>query len=143
MIDALTDHPAALLQLVDLGEPAYSVGSHSGCGPQSRACPGGAGVCGYHGECVGGLSQAHCECHDGWTGAACATPTTPVTLAKTSYLKMALSFTPPPRELKVQLRVRTRGPRSGFLVHLAAHHGSAAFTLHVSLSSASLGWVPC
>lgn len=135
MKDALTDHPAALLQLVDLGEPpAYSVGSHSGCGPQSRACPGGLGVCGYRGECVGGLNQAYCECQAGWTGPACAVPTTPVTLAKKSYLKMALSFTPAPRRLKIQLRVRTRGSRSGYLVHLAAHHRSAAFTLHVSLS---------
>lgn len=132
--DALTDHPAASLQLVDLGEPAYSMGSHSGCSPQSRACPGDLGVCGYRGECVGGLNRAYCECEPGWTGPGCSTPTLPVTLAKNSYLKMALSFTPPPRELRVQLRLRTRGSRSGYLVHLAAHHRSAAFTLHVSLS---------
>lgn len=134
MEDALTDHPAALLQLVDLGEPAYSVGSRSGCGPQSGACAGGTGVCGHHGECVGGLNQARCECQAGWSGPACSIPTLPVTLSRNSYLKMALSFTPAPRTLKVQLRVRTRGPRSGHLVHLAAHHRSAAFTVHVSPS---------
>lgn len=133
--DALTDHPAALLQLLDLGEPAYTKGSSSGCHLQHHACPGGRGGCGYHGECVGGVNQPRCECHPGWSGPSCSTPTVPATLSKNSYLKMALSFTPAPRELKVQLRMRTRGSRSGFLVHLAAHHRSAAFTLHVSVLS--------
>ena len=131
--DALTDHPAALLQVVDLGEPAYSMASRGGCHPQEHACHGGPGMCGYHGECVGGINQPHCECHSGWSGSSCSTPTVPATLGKNSYLKMALSFTPPPRELNVQLRLRTRGSRSGFLVRLAAHHRSAAFTLHVGL----------
>lgn len=102
-------------------------------------------MCGYHGECVGGLNEPHCDCHSGWSGPSCSTPTVPVTMGKSSYLKMALSFTPASRELKVQLRIRTRGPRSGFLVHLAAPHRSASFTLHLRAgvacaSMSGAGW---
>ncbi|XP_063879939.1 putative neural-cadherin 2 isoform X2 [Scylla paramamosain] len=130
-LDGCISHLTLNGQLVDLGEPAYSMASRGGCHPQEHACPGGPWVCGYHGECVGGVNRPHCECHSGWSGPSCSTPTVPARLGKNSYLKMALSFTPAPRELNVQLRVRTRGSRSGFLVHLAAHHRSAAFTLHL------------
>ncbi|MPC21297.1 Neural-cadherin [Portunus trituberculatus] len=144
-LDGCISHLTLNGQLVDLGEPAYSMASRGGCHPQEHACHGGPGVCGYHGECVGGVNQPHCECHSGWSGPSCSTPTVPATLGKNSYLKMALSFTPPPRELNVQLRLRTRGSRSGFLVHLAAHHRSAAFTLHLRAgvacaSMSGAGW---
>ncbi|KAK8742415.1 hypothetical protein OTU49_001855, partial [Cherax quadricarinatus] len=132
-------------QLVDLGEPAYSSGSSvGGCHPQEWACPGG---CGVRGECVGGLTHPECQCEPGWGGADCGTPTVPASLGKASYVKVALSFTPAPRVLKVQLRVRTRGAKHGLLLHLAAHHHSAAFMLHLrsSVACASLTgseWTP-
>nr|XP_045589087.1 neural-cadherin-like [Procambarus clarkii] len=119
-------------QLVDLGEPAYSQGNTAaGCKPQESACPAG---CGVHGECAGGLKRPGCECQPGWGGSGCSTPTVPASLGKSSYVKVALSFTPAPRVLKVQLRVRTRGARHGLLLHLAAHHHSAAFMLHLRSS---------
>lgn len=131
------DYIAALLQLVDLGEPSYSRNSRGGCLPQESACPGGLqGGCGYRGHCVGGLNHPECECEAGWMGPGCATPTVSSTLGKWSYMKVALSFTPDPLILKVQLRVRTRGEPNGVLIHLAAqqHHTAdppATFTLHV------------
>nr|XP_045586246.1 neural-cadherin-like [Procambarus clarkii] len=132
-------------QLVDLGEPAYSQGSVGGCHPQDAACPGGLGGCGRRGQCVGGLLHPQCECDPGWSGLGCATPTTPAALGKSSYMKVALSFTPAPRVVTVQLRVRTRGPRNGLLLRLAAHHRSAAFTLHLRagvacVSVSGAGW---
>ncbi|KAG7168189.1 neural-cadherin 2-like 6, partial [Homarus americanus] len=127
-------------QLVDLGEPAYSRESSPGCLPQESACPGGLGGCSVRGECVGGLRRPECECEPGWTGSGCNTPTVPAALGKASYMKVALSFTPAPRVLRVQVRLRTRGARHGLLLHLAAHHHSAAFTLHLrsSVACASL-----
>lgn len=115
-----------------MGEPAYSWASESGCRPQEASCPRDQGGCGYRGTCVGGLSQPHCECEAGWAGPDCATPTVPANLGTSSYLKVALSFTPDSRKIWVQVRVRTRGQRNGQLLHLAAQHRAAAFTLHVS-----------
>ncbi|KAK4289685.1 hypothetical protein Pmani_037361 [Petrolisthes manimaculis] len=118
-------------QLVDVGEPAYSWASKSGCQPQETSCPRDQGGCGYRGTCVGGLNQPHCECEPGWAGSGCATPTVPASLGTSSYLKVALSFTPDPRKVWVQVRVRTRGQRNGQLLHLAAQQRAAAFTLHL------------
>ncbi|XP_069937245.1 neural-cadherin-like, partial [Cherax quadricarinatus] len=132
-------------QVVDLGQPADSQGSTSGCRLQETACPGGHGGCGLRGECVGGLEHPHCECEQGWSGPDCATPTVPASLGKSSYMKVALSFRPAPLVLRVQLRVRTRGNRTGLLVHLAALHRTAAFTLHLRagmacVSVSGAGW---
>ncbi|KAG0725905.1 Neural-cadherin [Chionoecetes opilio] len=131
-----------LFQLIDLGEPAYSYGSVAGCRPQDTACPGG---CGLRGQCTGGLLLPWCECEPGWTGSGCSTPTVPSRLGAASYMKVALSFTPAPRVVKLQARVRFRGARSGLLLHLATHHRAAAITLHLQAgvacaSVSGAGW---
>ncbi|XP_063588701.1 neural-cadherin-like [Penaeus indicus] len=120
-------------QLVDLGEPPYSQGSAAGCQPQETACGGKRGSCGLRGECVGGLERPECECEPGWAGPECSTPTVPASLGSSSCMKVALSFTPGPRVVKMQLRVRTRGARDGLLLHLAAQQRSTGLTLRVSL----------
>lgn len=130
--------PVCSFQVLDLGEPVYNHATESGCRPQKVACSQGPGGCGLRGQCMGGLKQPRCECDPGWTGPGCATPTVPARLASTSYMKLALSFTPGPRVVRVQVRVRLRGARSGLLLQLAAHHRAATFTLHVSLSESSL-----
>lgn len=123
-------------QLVDLGEPACSRGSTPGCHPQQAACHsmgGESGGCGYRGTCVGGLRHPECQCESGWGGVGCDTPTTPATLGQNSFMKVALSFTPPPNHLTVQVRVRSRTREaSGLVFHVTAQHNKAAFTLHVS-----------
>lgn len=125
------------LQLVDLGEPVYYHASVSGCRPQDAACSIRSGLCGPHGQCVGGLRRPRCECDPGWMGSTCASPTVPVRLGMASYAKMALSFSPEPWTVQVQVRVRMQGPRSGMLVQLAARHHAAALTLHVSFPISS------
>ncbi|XP_042231102.1 putative neural-cadherin 2 [Homarus americanus] len=118
-------------RLVDLGEPAYSRASESGCHSQEAACVGGRGSCGLRGQCVGGLNHPECECDPGWTGDECATPTVPASLRPSSYYKVALSFTPPPRAITAQVRLRTRGAIHGLLLRLSAQHGSASFSIHL------------
>ncbi|XP_042242202.1 putative neural-cadherin 2 isoform X2 [Homarus americanus] len=144
-LDGCISHLTLNGQLVDLGEPAYSRSSEGGCHPQEVACPGGVNGCGQRGQCEGGLNDPQCECDPGWAGPNCASPTVPAALGKSSYMKVALSFTPAPRVLTVQVRVRTRGPRHGLLLHLAAHHRAAAFTLHLRagvacVSVSGAGW---
>ncbi|XP_069982972.1 putative neural-cadherin 2 isoform X4 [Penaeus vannamei] len=138
-------HIAANGELQDLGAPAESRGSEAGCRPQERACRARAGECGLRGACVGGLRQPECECLPGWAGPGCATPTPPVALGAASYVKVALSFTPSPWSVGVQLRVRTHGARDGLLLLLAAHHRHAALTLQlragvVCASVSGAGW---
>lgn len=124
-----TDCSAASLQLVDLGEPAYSKGSHKGCQPQQKAC---LNKCGHRGHCVGGFHQPQCECDPGWTGPGCDTPTIPTTLGPSSYSKITLSFIPEPQVVKAQLRLKTKNVLNGSLLHLTTGQSPAAFTLHVS-----------
>ncbi|XP_042888100.1 putative neural-cadherin 2 [Penaeus japonicus] len=118
-------------QLVDLGEPAASKGSVGGCGPQEEACLGAIPGCGRRGRCVGGLEQPECECDPGWSGLGCAVPTEPVALGRGSYVKVALSFTPAPHVLTLQLRVRTRGARDGLLVHVNTHQEDVGLAMHL------------
>ncbi|XP_063588683.1 neural-cadherin-like [Penaeus indicus] len=130
-LDGCVSHLTVNGQLVDLGQPAYTHGSVSGCRPQDAACPGRRTACGLRGACVGGLSRPRCECEPGWTGPSCATPTVPTALGSLSYVKLALSFAPPPTQLSVQLRVRTRGPKDGLLMQLSAQHRHVMFTLQL------------
>ncbi|ROT84263.1 Cj-cadherin [Penaeus vannamei] len=130
-LDGCVSHLAVNGQLVDLGQPAYTHGSVGGCRLQDAACPGGRTACGLRGACVGGLSRPRCECEPGWTGPSCTTPTVPTALGSLSYVKLALSFAPPPRQLSVQLRVRTRGPKDGLLMQLSAQHRHVMFTLQL------------
>ncbi|XP_063588607.1 putative neural-cadherin 2 [Penaeus indicus] len=138
-------HVAANEELQDLGAPAESRGSEGGCRPQERACREQASECGLRGACTGGLRQPECECLPGWAGPGCATPTPPVALGPSSYVKVALSFTPSPWSVRVQLRVKTHGTRDGLLLLLAAHHRHAALTLQlragvVCASVSGAGW---
>ncbi|XP_050716089.1 putative neural-cadherin 2 isoform X2 [Eriocheir sinensis] len=132
-------------QVLDLGEPVYNHATESGCRPQDVACSQGPGGCGLRGQCVGGLKQPRCECDPGWRGPGCSTPTVPARLGSASYMKVALSFTPGPRVVRVQVRVRFRGARSGLLLQLAAHHRAATYTLHLQAgvacaSVSGAGW---
>ncbi|XP_045132549.1 putative neural-cadherin 2 [Portunus trituberculatus] len=133
-------------QLVDLGQPAHSGGSTAGCRPQETACFEEEGGCGHRGRCVSGLNYPECECHPGWFGVGCSTPSPSTTLGRGSYMRVALSFTPSPTSLRLQARLRTWGRASGALLHVAAQHHAAAFTLHlrsgivcVSLTGAGVG----
>lgn len=121
----------ASLQLVDLGEPAASEGSVGGCRPQEEACLGAIPGCGRRGRCVGGLEQPECECEPGWSGLGCKTPTDPVALGRASFVKVALSFTPAPHVLTLQLRMRTRGARDGLLVRVNTHQEDVGLAMHV------------
>ncbi|XP_066988266.1 putative neural-cadherin 2 [Macrobrachium rosenbergii] len=132
-------------QFMDLGEPAFSKDSTTGCQPQETACLGDPGSCGIRGACSGGLNHPECHCDPGWTGASCDTPTIPATLRSRSYMKLALSFTPSPRVVSVQLRVRALGEPTGMLVRLAAQHTHHSFTvqLRAGVACASVsgaGW---
>ncbi|XP_037789239.1 neural-cadherin-like [Penaeus monodon] len=132
-------------QLVDLGEPPYSQGSTAGCQPQETACGSKRGSCGLRGECVGGLERPECECEPGWAGPECGVPTVPASLGSSSCMKMALSFTPGPRVVKMQLRVRSRGARDGLLLHLAAQQRNTGLTLRLRAgvacaSMSGAGW---
>lgn len=122
--------PSALLQLVDLGQPAYVRGGQAGCRTQQAACVGG---CGHRGECVGGLEQPECQCEAGWEGPHCTASTPSAALTSfTSYIKMSLTFTPSSQVVTAQLRVRTRGTTTRILLRLSSLHQVAAFTIHVS-----------
>ncbi|KAK4305007.1 hypothetical protein Pmani_023077, partial [Petrolisthes manimaculis] len=121
-------------QVVDLGEPPFSHASSGGCEVQEEACveeQGAGAVCGTRGRCINGVTKPICECDPGWFGSRCNTATVPVRLGVSSYMKLALSFTPPPTLLTVQVRLRTRGQPNGLLLHLAAHHREAAFSIHL------------
>ncbi|XP_071536341.1 putative neural-cadherin 2 isoform X3 [Panulirus ornatus] len=130
-------------QLLDLGEAPYHRGTTPGCPPQDAACPGG---CGHRGACLGGLHHPRCQCQAGWAGPRCDTPTPSVTLGSSSFMKMALSFTPPPRAVRAQVRVRATGPRHGLLLRLAQRQNNAALSLHLRagvacVSVSGVGWV--
>ncbi|XP_045101058.1 putative neural-cadherin 2 isoform X2 [Portunus trituberculatus] len=116
-------------QVMDLGEVANSYDSVTSCPLQDTACPQ---YCGLRGRCVGGLQRPRCECDPGWTGSGCSTPTVPARFKASSYLKVALSFSPDPWTVRVQVRLRLRGARSGMVIQLAARHRAAHLTLHRS-----------
>ncbi|MPC09092.1 Neural-cadherin [Portunus trituberculatus] len=99
-------------QVMDLGEVANSYDSVTSCPLQDTACPQ---YCGLRGRCVGGLQRPRCECDPGWTGSGCSTPTVPARFKASSYLKVALSFSPDPWTVRVQVRLRLRGARSAQL----------------------------
>ncbi|XP_042205064.1 putative neural-cadherin 2 isoform X2 [Homarus americanus] len=118
-------------QLVDLGEPSYSSKSVRGCRAQETACSDGVATCGRRGHCVDGFEKPRCDCEPGWTGPGCSTPTVPVTLGQASFAKVALSFTPDPYDMTLQLRVRTRGHPYGLLMQLSTTKHSRALKLHL------------
>ncbi|XP_042855909.1 putative neural-cadherin 2 [Penaeus japonicus] len=130
-LDGCISHLRFNGQLVDLGEPAVSEGSVGGCRPQEEACLGAVPGCGRRGRCVGGLEQPECECEPGWSGLGCTVPTAPAAFGRASYVKVALSFTPAPHVLTLQLRLRTRGARDGLLVLVNTHHEDVGLAVHL------------
>ena len=121
---------------MDLGEPTLSTISSSGCSPQDSSCSYVLGACGVSGTCVGGLNNPKCQCEPSWTGPNCDTPTVPVSLSSRSYVKMALSFSPASRVINTQVRVRTRGRRSGLILCLGSKNTKENFSLEVCLVDA-------
>lgn len=128
----MSDRLIVSLQLVDLGEPAYSEGSESGCRSQEMACRRVVKTCREHGRCEGGVEQPECKCEPGWSGYGCQLATIPTTLRASSYVRIALSFTPPPHLLTVQLRLRTQGAQDGQLVLVKTYDDVNALSIHVS-----------
>lgn len=118
-------------QLVDLGEPAFSSKSERGCLLQEKACEKSVKSCGLRGECVGGLEEPKCECMPGWMGPKCITPTTPVALRHSSFVKLTLAQLPDPYHVTLQLRLRLRGRHDGLLMKLAAKPDSVSLNLRV------------
>ncbi|KAK8730316.1 hypothetical protein OTU49_008215, partial [Cherax quadricarinatus] len=115
-------------ELVDLGSDRVSRRSSTGC--PATNCHSAGLHCGIHGRCVGSSEWLRCECVSGWTGAACATPTTPSTFYVNSYVKLALSFTPLGYTTSITLRFRTRQQR-GQLLRLSSQHGRDSFSLQL------------
>ncbi|XP_064077719.1 LOW QUALITY PROTEIN: neural-cadherin-like [Macrobrachium nipponense] len=129
--DGCLSHLAVNGQMLDLGEPSHSEGSLPGCRLQDLACIHVDGACGIHSECTGGLWKPKCQCEPGWSGPNCETPTVPTTLGLRSYIKLALSFTPPSQNIVIQVRVRTLGFKTGMLMHLVTQQTNSSITLHL------------
>nr|XP_053635865.1 putative neural-cadherin 2 isoform X3 [Cherax quadricarinatus] len=107
-------------ELIDLGQEVLHQRSSPGC--PAVDCAARGLTCGIHGRCQGSSRSLRCECHPGWSGSDCATPTTPTTFLLNSYVKLALSFTPLAYTTTVHLRFRT-WKRDGELVVLWSQHG--------------------
>ncbi|XP_068219630.1 putative neural-cadherin 2 [Palaemon carinicauda] len=115
-------------EMIDLGEPAYSTNSWTGCRPQDAACKG---KCGLNGRCTGGIANPWCDCDPGWAPPVCDVPTIPASLNKNSYVKMAISFTPDPYNVATQMRVRAIGRPSGLLVKFENHRKTVSFVIRL------------
>nr|XP_027218828.1 putative neural-cadherin 2 [Penaeus vannamei] len=141
-LDGCISHLRINGQLVDLGEPAHSEGSESGCRSQERACRRVMTTCREHGRCEGGVEQPECECDPGRSGFGCQVATVPTTLRTSSYVRIALSFKPPPHLLTVQLRVRMQGAQAGQLVLVKTHDDANALSIHLraGVACASLSY---
>ncbi|XP_064105899.1 putative neural-cadherin 2 isoform X2 [Macrobrachium nipponense] len=132
-------------QVMNLSEPPYSQRSTSGCQLQDSACSRATDTCGIRGECVGGLRTPVCQCDFGWSGVNCESPTVPTTLGTRSYMRIALSFTPPSEVIVVEIRIRTLGSQTGTLLHLVGQHTNNSFTLQLQsgvacASMSGAGW---
>ncbi|XP_064093764.1 putative neural-cadherin 2 isoform X1 [Macrobrachium nipponense] len=130
-LDGCLSHLNINGQLMDLGEPALSKGSLAGCLPQESSCSYGLGTCGVRGTCTGGLNKPECHCDPGWSGDKCNTPTVSAKLRSRSYMKMALSFTPASKVMSIQVRMRTRGRRSGLIFCIGSKQSKDVFSLQL------------
>ncbi|CAL4064812.1 unnamed protein product, partial [Meganyctiphanes norvegica] len=118
-------------KLVDIGSPPLAHGSKVRCGMQESMCEDG---CGLRGHCTGGIKNYECSCDPGWHGKGCRNPTMPVRVGLGSYLNVALSFTPNPFVLHLQLRIRTR-QEQGLLLLLASQQRQAIIKLELQEGS--------
>ncbi|XP_068228176.1 neural-cadherin-like [Palaemon carinicauda] len=130
-LDGCFSHLVINGQLMDLGEPALSKDSVAGCLSQDTSCSYGLGACGVRGTCVGGLNKPECQCDPGWTGLKCDKRTRPVRLSSKSYIKLALSFTPSSRGITIQVRIRTRGRKSGLILRFGSRNKIANISLRL------------
>ncbi|XP_069191341.1 LOW QUALITY PROTEIN: putative neural-cadherin 2 [Procambarus clarkii] len=119
-------------ELRDLGREVVSHNSSPGC-PHHDACPPAAGPpCPHLTRCSEGQDGgAVCECALGWTGDSCHLKTQPSSFAAGSYIKMALTASPPPNTTSLQLRFRT-WEESGLLLAVMSHHGRDRLTLQLT-----------
>ncbi|XP_058979963.1 neural-cadherin isoform X2 [Musca domestica] len=110
-------------KLYDLAHPGLSRNSVAGCPQTEEVCAQSEQTarCWEHGNCVGSLSEARCQCRPGWTGPACNIPTIPTTFKQQSYVKYALSFEPDRFSTQIQLRFRTR-EQHGELFRVSDQH---------------------
>ncbi|XP_067623205.1 neural-cadherin isoform X2 [Eurosta solidaginis] len=110
-------------KLYDLAHPGLSRNSVTGCQQTEEVCSQSEQTarCWEHGNCVGSLSEARCQCRPGWTGPACNIPTIPTTFKQQSYVKYALSFEPDRFSTQMQLRFRTR-EQHGELFRVSDQH---------------------
>lgn len=95
---------------IDLAHPGLSKNTAPGCPVIQDICYNvhPTNKCLDHGTCIGSMNEPKCECHAGWTGQFCNTPTVPVTFKSQSYIKYALSFEPNRFSTTLQMRFRTR-----------------------------------
>lgn len=110
-------------KLYDLAHPGLSRNSMAGCPQTEEVCSQSEQTsrCWEHGNCVGSLSEAKCQCRPGWTGPACNVQTVPTTFKAQSYVKYALSFEPDRFSTTIQLRFRTR-EQHGELFRVSDQH---------------------
>ncbi|XP_050307526.1 neural-cadherin-like isoform X2 [Anthonomus grandis grandis] len=97
-------------KLYDLAHPGLSRHSMAGCPQTDDFCQrtDTTARCYEHGTCVGSMHEVKCQCHPGFIGPSCTTPTIPTTFHPQSYVKYALSFEPDRFSTQIQLRFRTR-----------------------------------
>ena len=91
--------------LIDLGNPAISYNSYTGCSQIEALCNDGSG-CGPHGDCD--LNTSTCSCISGWTGQDCSVQTIPATFTKNSFIKYQSSSEVDYFNTEIQMRFRTR-----------------------------------
>nr|XP_053646348.1 neural-cadherin-like [Cherax quadricarinatus] len=110
-------------ELRDLGGEVLSKNSSPGC-PQDDPCLHAGRPCNNHARCVESRDGGGpvCECVLGRSGESCHHKTQPASFSANSYIKMALTASPPPNTTTLQLRFRTWEER-GQLVAVMSHHG--------------------
>uniref|UniRef100_A0A0P4VXB9 EGF-like domain-containing protein n=2 Tax=Scylla olivacea TaxID=85551 RepID=A0A0P4VXB9_SCYOL len=116
-------------ELVDLGESLLSHHSDPGC--PAADCASSGLSCGPHGRCSGSPGSLQCECLAGWGGEGCTTPTQPTSFLPSSYVRLALSFTPLAHTTSLQLRFRTR-QQDGQLLVLSSQHSRDRLSLQLA-----------
>lgn len=118
-----------VFQFRELGEVPYSRFSDPGCTFERLAC---ADTCQDKGPCdILESESATCECRPGFHGKKCRQESPQITFLKNSYAKIALSYSPEPLHLSVQLRMRTR-KQAGMIIQLATHHKTAVLLIQVN-----------
>ncbi|XP_045111838.1 putative neural-cadherin 2 isoform X1 [Portunus trituberculatus] len=114
-------------ELRDLGEEVLSAGSWPGCTGYD-ICPSAGHRCSDNSRCV---EEVGCVCNLGWTGPSCSQLSSPASFSPNSYIKMALSSSPPTSTTTLQLRFRT-WEASGQLLAVTSHHERDQMVIHLA-----------